>query len=1042
MHKKAMVIGGGVAGIQAALDLADMGIETVLVESGPSIGGRMAQLDKTFPTNDCAMCILSPKLVAAGSHPYLRIVTNAEVTGIEGTAPDLKVTIHKRPRYVDESKCTGCGICVTKCPTKIPDPYNKGLSLTKAIRIPFPQAVPAVAVIEPKSCLYLRKGTCRLCEKACGTNAIDFTQKEERLVIETGSVILASGAAEFNAKLKGEYGYGMFPNVMTSIEYERMLSASGPSCGHITRPSDKQEPEKIAILQCVGSRDIAAGNEHCSAICCMQAAKDAIITQEHLPEAKTTIFYMDIRAFGKGFDRFVEKAKDKHETTFINGRIASVESDPVTNDLVIHYITPDGATSAATFDLLVLSVGIQPSTSSMSSAQNLTVKLDPSGFVKTDAFTPVTTNKMGVFVCGSVSGPKDIPESVIEASGAASAAASLLGALPVKEIKVGLPSQKDLRGEPPRVGVYVCRCGINIAATVDVPTVVQYASSLPGVKFSGELMFSCAQDSQKAIRAAIEEHKLNRLVVAACTPRTHEPLFQKTLEQAGVNPYLFEFANIREHCSWVHQKEPKQATIKACDLVRAAVTKVKLAKPLYKKTMGVNKGALIIGGGLAGMTAALDLAEQGFPVTIVEKQPELGGNLRHVHSTLSGEKTGPMLASLIERVSAHPKIKTYLNAKIKSVAGYVGNFKTELDGPGVTVEHGAVIVATGADQFRPEEYLYGQDDRIVTQRDFEAMLENQQSAVSSQQSVPQLRSGTAVSGQRSADSNQKSGLNNPQFTMLRLRSAQVRNPQSIVMIQCVGSRDAKRSFCSRVCCTNAIKNAIAVKTQNPATAVYVLFRDIRSYGLREKYYRLAREKGVVFIRYNEEQKPVVAKKGNDLTVTVRDAIIGKTVTIKPDLLVLSTGVAANPDNKTLSQFLKVPLETDGFFLEAHVKLRPVDFATDGVFVCGMAHYPKDIGETIAQARAAAGRASTVLSKNTLESEGKISSVRAEWCSGCGTCVAVCAYSAIELDPLKNVAVINETLCKGCGACAASCRSNAVDLSGFANEQILSVLAAM
>jgi heterodisulfide reductase subunit A2 len=1005
MHKKAMVIGGGVAGIQAALDLADMGVETVLVESGPSIGGRMAQLDKTFPTNDCAMCILSPKLVAAGSHPYLRIITNAEVTGIEGTAPNLTVTVHKRPRYVDESKCTGCGICVAKCPTKISDPYNKGLSQTKAIRIPFPQAVPAVAVIEPKSCLYLRKGTCRLCEKSCGTNAIDFLQKEERLVIETGSVILASGTTEFNAKLKGEFGYGLFPNVVTSIEYERMLSASGPSAGHITRPSDKREPEKIAILQCVGSRDIAAGNEHCSAICCMQAAKDAIITQEHLPTAKTTIFYMDIRAFGKGFDRFVDKARDKHETSFVNGRIASVESDPVTNDLTIHYMTPDGVTSSAKFDLLVLSVGIQPSTSSMNSAKNLTVKLDASGFVKTETLAPVTTNKAGVFVCGSVSGPKDIPESVTEASGAASAAAALLGELPVKEIKVDLPHQRDLRGEPPRIGVYVCRCGINIAATVDVPAVVKYASSLPGVKFSAELMFSCAQDSQKAISAAIKEHQLNRLVVAACTPRTHEPLFQKTLEQAGVNPYLFEFANIREHCSWVHQKEPEQATRKACDLVRAAVTKVKLARPLYKKSMGVNKGALVIGGGLAGMTAALDLADQGFPVTIVEKQDELGGNLRHVYTTLAGEKTGPMLSSLIERVSTHPKIKSYLNAKIKNVSGYVGNFKTELDGPGVTVEHGAVIVATGADQFTPEEYLFGKDERIVTQRDFEAQLQNQQSAVSGQKS------------------DQK-------------------NPQSIVMIQCVGSRDEKRSFCSRVCCTNAIKNAITVKTQNPKTAVYVLFRDIRSYGLRERFYRLAREKGVVFVRFSEDQKPVVAKKGNDLTVTVHDAIVGKTVTIKPDLLVLSTGVAANPDNKTLSQFLKVPLETDGFFLEAHVKLRPVDFATDGVFVCGMAHYPKDIGETIAQARAAAGRAATVLSKNSLESEGKISSVRAEWCSGCGTCVAVCAYSAIELDPVKNVAVINETLCKGCGACAASCRSNAVDLNGFANEQILSVLAAM
>jgi heterodisulfide reductase subunit A2 len=1002
MHKKAMVIGGGVAGIQAALDLADMGVETFLVESGPSIGGRMSQLDKTFPTNDCAMCILSPKLVQAGSHPYLHIITNSEVTGISGTAPDLKVKVLKHPRYVDESKCTGCGICVSKCPTKVPDPYNKGLSQTKAIRIPFPQAVPAIAVIDPAKCLYLRKGTCRLCEKSCGTNAVDFSQKEEHITIDVGSVILACGTTEFDARLKGEYGYGVFPNVITSIEYERILSASGPTGGHIIRPSDKKEPKKIAILQCVGSRDIQAGNEHCSAICCMQAAKDAIITQEHLPQAKSTIFYMDIRAFGKGFDRFIDKAKDRHDTTFINGRIASVESNPETNDLEIRYITQDGKRASATFDLLVLSVGIQPSISSMSTARSLNIGLEKSGFVHVDAMEPVTTSEAGIFVCGSVSGPKDIPESVIEASGAASAAASTLGNMTVREIKINLPKQKDLRGEPPRIGVYICRCGINIASVVDVPAVVKYASALPGVKFAGELMFSCAQDSQKAIRAAIEQNKLNRLVVAACTPRTHEPLFQKTLEQAGINPYLFEFANIREHCSWVHQKEPQQATAKACDLVRAAVAKVKLAAPLYKKSMGVNKGALVIGGGLAGMTAAIDLANQNFEVTLIEKQPELGGNLRHVYSTLSGESTVPKLTDLINQVRNHPKIKTFLNATIKNVAGYVGNFKTEIEGNSAVIEHGAVIVASGADQNEPAEYCYGQDRRVITQRDLDQMLHSSDEA--QQQAIKELK--------------------------------------SIVMIQCVGSRDEKHGYCSRVCCSNALKNAIKIKELNPKTSVFVLFRDIRSYGLREKYYRLAREKGVVFIRYEIDKKPEVKKAGDDIIVSVKDVILGKTVKIKPGLVVLSVGIVANPDNKKLSQFLKVPLESDGFFLEAHVKLRPVDFATDGVFVCGLAHYPKDISETIAQARAAAGRAATVLSKDTLESEGKISSVRAELCSGCGTCVAVCAYSAIELDPVRNIAVINETLCKGCGACAASCRAGAVDLNGFRNEQILTMLSVM
>jgi heterodisulfide reductase subunit A len=638
----------------------------------------------------------------------------------------------------------------------------------------------------------------------------------------------------------------------------------------------------------------------------------------------------------------------------------------------------------------------------MATAGHLGVGLDGSGFVLTGAMEPVTTDKQGVFVCGSVSGPKDIPESVMEASGAASAAASTLGGLTVREIRADMPKQKDLRGEPPRVGVYVCRCGINIASVVDVPAVVKYASELPGVKFAGELMFSCAQDSQKAIRAAIEQNRLNRLVVAACTPRTHEPLFQKTLESAGINPFMFEFANIREHCSWVHQQEPAMATAKACHLVRAAVAKVKLAAPLYKKSMSVNKGALVIGGGLAGMTAAVDLAEQGFTVDLVEKQGELGGNLLHVHTTLSGEATGPVLATLVKRVAGHPKIKTHLNAKIKNVAGYIGNFKTELEGGGAAIDHGVVVVASGADQYEPVEYCYGKDNRVITQRQLEDLMQEK--------------------------------VQSPQSPITDIKS--------VVMIQCVGSRDDKRDYCSRVCCSNAIKNAIKLKELNPKTSVYVLFRDMRSYGLREKYYRLAREKGVIFIRFETGKKPEVTKKGDDLVVTVNDVILGKTVRIKPGLVVLSAGIVANPDNKALSQFLKVPLESDGYFLEAHVKLRPVDFATDGVFVCGLAHYPKDIGETIAQAHAAAGRAATVLSKNAIESEGRISSIRAELCSGCGACVAVCAYNALELDPVRNIAVINEALCKGCGACAASCRAGAIDLNGFKNEQILSVLSTI
>jgi heterodisulfide reductase subunit A len=1009
MHKCAAVIGGGIAGIQAALDLGYMGVETYLIEREPSIGGRMAQLDKTFPTNDCAMCIMSPKLVEVGSHPYVTIVTNAEVLSVEGEYPRFKLRVLKHPRYVDEEKCTGCGVCMVKCPTKMPDPYNKNLTTAKCIRIPFPQAVPAVAIIDAAHCLYLQKGKCRICEKFCEAKAIDYTQKEKFIDLEVGAIIVASGSQEFDARRKGEYGYGVFPNVVTSIEFERMLSASGPTAGHVMRPSDHKEPRRIAFIQCVGSRDLKQGNEHCSAICCMQAAKQATIVREHLPEAVSTIFYLDVRSYGKGFDRFVERARDEHKTRLVCGRIASVEEDPKSDNVFVHFITQGGSVQREEFDLLILSVGLEPSDSSTTVLHRLHTATDIRGFLDVQSFGPVDSSRPGIFACGSISGPKDIPESVMEASGAASAAAAALGTLPRKEIHVDYPDEKDLRGEPPRIGVFVCRCGINIASTVDVPNVVGYATGLPRVRHAQELLFSCSQDSQKAIQAAIGEKGLNRIVVCACTPRTHEPLFQKTIREAGINPYLFEFANIREQCSWVHQKEPEKATAKAKDLLRNAVANVISAEPLYRKTLDVNRAALVIGAGVAGMTAALDLARQGYQVHLVEKKSEPGGNLRHVLTTMQGKPTGPFLQELERKIRGNDRIGLYLDSTVHDITGYVGNFRTTLrrrNDSEIVVEHGVVIVAAGGEEYQPDEYLYGGDERVITQRRLEEVL-------------AERAIGDAAP-----------------------RSSPVAHLKSVVMIQCVGSRDNDHPYCSRVCCSTAVKNAIRLKELKPGVSVYVLFRDVRTYGLRERFYRTARERGVLFIRYDEHEKPRVTHEGSKLVVEVDDNLLGRSISLCPDLVVLSTGITANADNKALSQLLKVPLDGDGFFLEAHVKLRPVDFATDGVFVCGLAHYPKDISETIAQARAAAGRAATVLSRDRIEAEGKVSCVREDLCSGCGACVAVCPYNAVELDAVSGRATVNEALCKGCGACAATCRAAAIDLRGFRNEQILDALAVL
>jgi heterodisulfide reductase subunit A len=1001
--KTALVIGGGIAGIQASLDLAESGTDVFLVERQPSIGGRMAQLDKTFPTNDCAMCILSPKLVEVSRHPNITLLTNAEVLALEGEAPRFTARIRKHPRYVDGIKCTGCGICTTKCPVRLPDPYNKGLAKTRCIRIPFPQAVPAVPIIDAASCLYLTRGKCGVCKKLCQADAIDYEQKPEDVELPVGAVILALGSDEFDATLKDEYGYRTFPNVITSMELERILSASGPTQGHVQRPSDGKEPTRVAFLQCVGSRDMQTGNDYCSAICCTQAAKDSIILTEHLHGVESTVFCMDVRAYGKGFDRFVERAKQEHDVRFLRARVSSVEVDPDTENLTVRYNDDEGRLLGESFDLLVLSVGMCASDSVKQTIRRLGLHTDEHGFVTTPVFDPLQSSRRGVFVCGTVSGPKDIPESVIQASGASSAALALLAEFEPKHVRVERPMPIDLRGEPTRIGAFVCRCGINIASTVDVPAVVQYASTLPKVVHAQEFLFACAKDSQKTIAQAIKEKRLNRVVVAACTPRTHEPLFQGTLEACGLNPYLFEFANIREQCSWVHQRAPEKATEKARDLIRLAVVKASRLEPLEKSRLGVNHAALVIGGGVAGLTAALDLAAQGYPVHVVERKDELGGNLRKITRTLEGERTDAFLKDLIVRAESHNLITVHMAKTIQAISGYVGNFTTQLTGgngkPDEPIEHGVVIVATGATGQVPNEYLYGADHRVMTQTEFEEFLSNG-------------------------------------------RAPEIKGLKSVVMIQCVGSRDAEHPYCARICCGTAIKNALRLKELNPKSRVYVLYRDVRVYGLNEKWYRRAREEGVVFLRHDEKTKPRVLNGNGRLMVRTRDGILGRTLALDADLLVLSAGIEPNKDNRELSQLLKVPLDADGFFMEAHVKLRPVDFATEGVFVCGLAHYPKDIGESIAQARAAASRAATILSKSEIEAEGKVAAVDRTLCSGCGACVDVCAYKAIDMDPVFRIAVVNEGTCKGCGTCAATCRAGAIDLKGFRDDQILEAVNAI
>jgi len=711
-----MVIGGGIAGIQASLDLAESGYQVYLVERKGSIGGRMSQLDKTFPTNDCAMCMISPKLIGCASHPNIQIITMAELVGLEGEEGNFTARVKKYPRYVDEEKCVGCGICAQKCPAKVSDEYNEGLMKRKAIYLLYPQAVPLVYQIDRDHCIYFKKkGRCRACEKFCENMAIDFNQTEEELSLKVGSVILAPGLGLFKAESAVEYGYGRYRNVITTMEFERFMSATGPTDGHIHRPSDNTVPGKVAWIQCVGSREsIREGREFCSSICCMASTKEAVIARNHHGELDPTIFYMDLRAQGKGFDAYCERAKEQSNVRYIRSMISRVAENPVTKDLVLTYLDPEsGEKLEETFSMVVLAVGLCPSPEAGRLAEQLQIDLNPFGFVQTPKDNPLCTSREGVYVCGGFEGPKDIPETVAQASAAAAQASLPLASVRGYEIVVpALPPEKSLFGLKPRIGVFVCCCGTNIAGVVDVQAAAEYALKLPHVVMSDVFLFACSTDSKVRLKEIIEEHNLNRVVVAACSPKTHEKLFRDTLQEAGLNPYLLEMANIRNQCSWVHADVSELASQKSRDLIRMSVERVALQEPIASKRVPVTPTGLVVGGGLGGLTAALTLADQGFDTHLVEQAGSLGG--RHLNSppTLEGLDPAEKVKELIQRVEEHDLVTTHTGAVVEGFSGHVGNFLTRIkakDGEEILLRHGVAVIATGVEEYRPEEYLYGRN---------------------------------------------------------------------------------------------------------------------------------------------------------------------------------------------------------------------------------------------------------------------------------------------------------------------------------------------
>jgi heterodisulfide reductase subunit A len=939
---------------------------------------------------------------------------NLHIIGITCSQDQADICNCEKPIY-NTAYCTGCWKCmdackeqaihrINTCPIAIPNEFDMNLSSRKAIYIPYPQAVPLKATRDLENCLRITGAMeCKGCENVCQAEAIIHEDSEVTEEINVGSVILAPGFAPYDPSGLDFYGFKDLPNVVTSMQFERLLSASGPFGGHLVRLSDHREPKKIAWVQCVGSRDNnKCDRAYCSSVCCMYAIKEAMIAKEHAGgDLDCTIFYMDMRTTGKDFERYYDDAREKHGIRFVRSRIHTVDTVPDDDSLSFRYTTDDGNPVTETFDMVVLSIGLETPPELIDLSNELGIELTEGNFCETSSFAPVTTSRNGIFVSGAFQNPKDIPQSVIDASAAACAAGEALsGARHTLTKSKEIIPETNITGQRPSIGVFVCRCGINIAGVVDVDQVRDYAAHLPYVNYVTDNLYTCSQDTQDTMSQVIKEQNLNRIVVAACTPKTHEPLFQETLINANLNKYLFEMVNIRNQDSWVHKDDPELATQKAKDLIRMAVAKVALMDPLQESKLEIDQGALVIGGGISGLTTAKTLSAQGYPVCLVERSAALGGQALNLHKTWKGEDVQAQLADLVDAVQSDPNIDVCLETEVASVEGFVGNFRTTLaaqSGEEKTLQHGVAVISTGASEYQPHEYLYNKDPRVLTHLELDRRF---------------LADDPAL-----------------------------KDVNTAVFIQCVGSREPERPYCSRVCCTHTMESALHLKALNPQMNVIVLYRDIRTYGEREYLYRKARMAGVKFFRYSLDQKPKVSKAGETLQIEVLDRVLGRTVRMETDLLCLSTAIVPYRDEK-LAQFFKVPMNEDGFFVEAHAKLGPSKFATDGVFLCGMAHYPKPIDESVAQSLAAASCAITLLARKRFNVSGTVASANPLYCSSCGVCIELCPYSApsfVEEGRFAGKAEVNPILCKGCGLCVASCRSGAMNLKGFGEEQIMAMI---
>jgi heterodisulfide reductase subunit A-like polyferredoxin len=1313
-----MVCGAGIAGIQASLDLAGSGFKVYLLDSTAAIGGRMAHLDKTFPTGDCAICILSPKLVECARNRNIEIITAADIHDISGHAGRFKVKVRQHPRYIDIKKCDACGDCAEACPVNLSNDFDGGLGARKAIFQPYPQAIPNAFAISkadgqapctascpagvnvqgalsllaagklteayelvrrrspfPASCGRI----CRhFCQSSCNRKSIDeavafgnierfigdYVQSHPELYppyssatsLSDGKVavigggpagltaaadlaLMGYGVTLFEAKpqLGGMLRYGipgyrlpketlekeiqsivdlgvdvktntliakpknlLMPNVpsngssASAEKFHAVFTATGAWMGHkldipgedaqgvwdaldfLCKANSGETLEIGPNVLVIGSSDPAIDAARSAlrlpgvtsvSLACIESRAEMPAGPDQIAQAldEGVIFHNGLgptrieaqrdqvssvlfRACTSVFDNY--RGYRRYNPLFDDARISALKSDTVivavgrgvdaaplelnmrpggrilTDDdtlatsvkgifaggdavlgpaSVVHAIAqghkaaeaidaylreaaniritdgaqilsskpghsnaakyapnprpdaprqdsvrmPQRAVARRLLDMSETDLGYSREQALIEAQRCLScglcsgcmqcVKACSAGailhdqlpaemeievgsiifapenevaYAHTKRSLPLAGASPGIYVAraseergasqerGGFQEPKDIPESVAQGSAAAACAMEQLSSVRGTMIEQQkYPWERDVADEPPRIGVFVCHCGHNISSVVDVDGIAKKVAKMPNVHHAEACMYTCSDANQQRIRSVIREHRLNRLVVASCSSRTHEALFQETLRESGLNPFLFTMTNIRDQCSWVHRNDPAAATAKAADLVSMAVARARHLKQLPLYELPVTASALILGGGLAGMTAAQIIAGQGFKVHLVERKAFLGGLLRNVRATLENDDVQKYLQQLIDKTQSNPKISVYLNADLIKISGQVGNFASVLNvaGKEIPVEHGVVIVATGGQERPTEKFLHGRNPQVVTQSRLEAML---------------------------ADESLFPGLGNKE------------NP-SIVMIQCVESRDGKNPYCSRVCCAEAVKNALEIKRRWPLSNLVIINRDIQTYGFREVFYQKAIEQGVQFVRYSDNLGPEVMEENGRLAIKVQDCF-GRDFVFNPDLLVLSTGISPAIGNPNLSKMLRSALTADGFFSEAHSKLRPVDLANEGEFLCGVAHSPRFMDETIVQAQAAAGRASTILSKAQLEIMGQIALVNPSECVACATCIKICPYGAPTINELKK-AEIQSAKCMGCGSCVAACPAKAITLEYQEGETMVAML---